>query len=190
VRGQPGHVAAGVLDPDDPAGEAAGQFDRGFGFDIGHGPAGHIVKHHRQIDRFGQKAEMGEQSGLGRAVVIGCDHQGGLGPQFLGNFQVPQRGLGIVAAAARDHRDPASCLLDADFEQPVLLIIGQRRRFPSGAARDECAGALFDLPIDQPPKRGFIDSAVFKRGNQSWYRAGEHGLYPCNCAIGASFSLP
>ena len=133
---------------------------------------------------------MGEQSGLGRTVVIRCDHQRGIGAEVFRYLQMPQRGLGIIAAAAGDYRHPACGLFNAEFEQPVLLIIAERRCLTRGAAGNQRAGTLFYLPIDQPPERRFIHGAVLKRGNQSRYRAGEHGLYPCNCPIGHSFSLP
>ena len=178
VCSQPGHVTACVLDPDDPFRETASEFDHGFRLDVGHRSAGDIVEHDRQIDPFGQIAEVRQQPGLARPVIIGRDHQRGLGPDRPGFLHVPQRGLGIVAAAAGYYRHPAIGLLDRHREQAVLFVVAQRRCFAGGAAGDQSGRPLCDLPVNQAAKCRFIDRAILKRGDKSRNRAGKHGLYP------------
>src|SRR3546814_14871114 len=53
--------------------------------------------HDRQIDVLGKIAEMRDQPGLARAVVIGRDQQCGIRTQILRHLHVPQRSLRIVA---------------------------------------------------------------------------------------------
>ena len=73
---------------------------------------------------------------LRRFVVIGADNQGRIGTRGLGLLRQHDRVLGRVRAGSGNHRDLfAFGDLDAQTYQPLLLFIGERRRFAGRAAR-------------------------------------------------------
>ena len=123
---------------------------------------------------FGQNFERRHDPGLARPVVIAHHDQRGIGADVLRRRQMLDRSDDIVAAASGDHRHAPPGDLDRDPEQPMLLLIGQRRAFAGGAARDQRAGTLVDLPFDQVSECRFIDSARRKRSHERWYRPEKH----------------
>ena len=86
-------------------------------------------------------------------------------------------GRGAPAPARR-----AGGLLRVLYENSLLLVMLQRRRFAGRAARHQSVGALADLPGDVLLKCGFVDSAVLERGNQCDERPLEHGILPASAA--------
>ena len=167
VIGDAAEIPARILDRHESVGIAVDQFAHRLGHQIGHCPPGDVVEHDRQVAMFRQMAEMRDQPGLARPVVIGRDAQPGSGPRLARKAHVQQRILRIVAAAAGDHRHAPGGLLDADLDHPVMLRIAERGGLAGRAARDERARALLDLPVDQLAKGRLVERPIAKRTHQS-----------------------
>ncbi len=113
---------------------------------------------------------MRQQALLRGAVVIGGDQQQGIGSGDLRFLGVPQCGLRIVRACARDHLHPASGLFGTHGDNLVMLIIVQRRAFARRAAWHQRACAIVDLPVDKAPIGILVKRSVAKWSRQSRYR--------------------
>src|SRR5690606_6932821 len=84
--------------------------------------------------------EVGDQPVLARAVVVRRDAQpGGDAPEVLAELEMIERDLGVVRSAPGDHRHAARRLLDADRDDPAMLVAIERGALAGGAARDERA---------------------------------------------------
>ena len=113
---------------------------------------------------------MAEQSFRRRLVVVGRHDQRGVGPGLPRALNVLDRPAGIVRAAARDHRDLAARLLDADAHHADHLFRRQRRALAGRAARDEPVGALLDLPLRQRAQSGLVDLSALEGRDQRHHR--------------------
>ena len=100
---------------------------------------------------------------LGRLVVIGRHDKGGIRAGLLGVFRQHDGFLGRVRAGAGDHRDPTLGHPDADFHDPHMLVVAQRRRFAGRAAGHQPVGSLFDLPVDELFVGRIVHRSVPKR---------------------------
>ena len=78
--------------------------------------------------------------------------------------------------APGDHRHAALRLLDAPFDDLLVLLVRQRRALAGGADRDEAIGALGDLPVDQAAESLLVERAVPERGDERGERAPEARL--------------
>ena len=65
-------------------------------------------------------------------------------------------------------------LLDAEFDHPMVLGAIHRRALAGGAARNQRAGAVVDLPVDEAAEGGLVQRSVAKRSHQGGNRAGKH----------------
>ena len=178
VIGHARQVAARVLDGDDPVGILVDQRHHGLVLEIGHRASGHVVEHDRQITVLGEKAEMGDQPALARAVVIGGNAQPRCRAGLAREVHMEERVARVVRAAARDHRHAARGLLDADLDHAVMLGIRERRSLARRAARHQRRAAVLDLPVDQPPEGRLVKRPAAKRSHQSGYRSAEHCFCP------------
>ena len=59
----------------------------------------------------------------------------------------------------------------AQLDDAVMLVAVERRALPCRAARHQRGAAAFDLPVDQPAERGFVQRPIAKRSHQSGNRA-------------------
>ena len=71
---------------------------------------------------------------------------------------------GAVRAGAGDHRHPAPRLLDADLDDPLVLVVAQRRALAGRADRDEAVGAVLDLPVDECARKPSSSTAPSLNG--------------------------
>ena len=120
-----------------------------------------------------ETAAWGIEPFLGRLVVIGRDHQDGIGAGLLGVLGEFDRLPGRIGAGAGHDRNPAARLIDAPLHHLFVLVMGQCRAFAGGAHRDKPAGALGDLPVHEIAKRFFVDGTVLERGDKRGKRASE-----------------
>ena len=121
------------------------------------------------------RLEMLIKAFLRRLVVIGADNQRRIGARLLGLPGQLDRVLGRVRAGSGNDRDPLALGdLDAQADQPLLLVIGESRRFAGRAARHQSVGSLVDLPSHMLLKRAFVQLVVAKRRDQRDERSLEH----------------
>src|SRR6266481_758298 len=95
---------------------------------------------------------------------------------------VPVGSTGESPTVNHDEHAPPG-LVDAPFDDALVLIVVHRRAFPGGADRHQAVGALGDLPAHQAPKGRFVERAVLERRDQSGegapeIRLGRHGFSP------------
>ena len=143
--------------------------------------AGNVVHDDRNADGVVDRLEVLVEPLLGRLVVVGRHHQHGVGAGLLGVLRQADRLGGRVRARARDHRNPALGLVDAPFDDLLVLLVGQRRAFARGADRNQAVGALGDLPVHQFAERLLVHRAVLERRDERGERSpeprlGGHGI--------------
>ena len=73
--------------------------------------------------------------------------------------------LRIIGAATGDNWHAPAGLLNTNFNNTVMLCIGQRRGLARGPAWHKSRAALLDLPIDQLAKSGLIQRPIAKRSH-------------------------
>ncbi|MNT33319.1 hypothetical protein D3C72_1692410 [compost metagenome] len=152
-------VAGGFLDADD-AGHLR-QAQHGVVRHIGDGAAGHVVQHHGQVaDGFGDGLEVLVLALLRGLVVVGNDLELRVGADALGELGELDGFLGRVRAAAGHHGHAAPGLLDGYADDFAVLFHIDRRRFAGGADHAKAVGAFVNVPVDEPPQGGVVDTAV------------------------------
>ena len=164
-------IAGRVLDPGNVL-----QFEQtlhGVDRHVDHRARRNIVDDDRDADRVVHRLEVVDHALLGRLVVIGRDHQHGVGAGLLAVPRKRDRLRRRVGAGAGDHRHPAAGLIDAPLHHLVMLRMRQRRAFAGGPTGNEAVGALGDLPLDEVAERLFVELAVAKRRHQSGERPPE-----------------
>ena len=114
------NVSGGLFDADN-AGHL-GQAHHRVVLHIGHGAAGNVVQHQRQINRLGDGLEMLEQTFLGGLVVIGHDLQLAIGTHIFGTAgQFDGLGCRVGAAARHDGDSPFGLLYAHPDDLQVFL---------------------------------------------------------------------
>jgi hypothetical protein len=152
-------VAGGFLDADD-AGHLR-QAQHGVVRHIGHGAPGHVVEHHGQVAHgLGDGLEVLVLAFLRRLVVVGHDLQLRIGAHALGELGELDGFLGRIGAAAGHDGHASLGLLDGYADDFAVLLDIDRRRLAGGPDHAEAVGAFFDVPIDEPPQGGVVDTAV------------------------------
>src|ERR1700761_8069429 len=97
------------------------------------------------------------------------------------------RFLGRIGAGAGEHGYAAARLIDAPFNDLLVLVMRQCRAFAGGADGNEAVGALGDLPLDEVAERFLVDGTVLERGHQCGEGASKAGLGShdtIRCALG------
>ncbi len=117
---------------------------------------------------------------LGRLVVVRRDDEHRVGAGLLGVLGQFDRFPRRIGTGAGHDRHAALGLVDAPFHDVLVFVVRERRALAGGADRNKPAGALFDLPVDQPPERFLVDGTVLERGHERGERAskarpGGHG---------------
>ena len=158
-------AAGGLLDADD-AGHLR-QPQHGVVLQVGHGPAGDVVQHHRDVDHLGDLREVAVHAFLRRLVVVRHDLQRACGADPLrvpGQLDRLER---RVAPRARHDRHAAGRAFHADADDLDVLFDVHRRRLAGRAHRHDAVGALGGVPVDQRAQRRVVDAAVLvHRGDQ------------------------
>ena len=135
--------------------------------------ARHVVEHQGQIHCLGNGLEMQIQAFLGGLVVIGGDQQRAVGPGLFGKEGQADGFAGIVGTGPGQHRHPAFGLIDTDFNDPLVFLVGQRGGFAGGAARHQTVDAFGDLAFDKGPVGLFIHGIILERGDKRCHRTGK-----------------
>ena len=65
--------------------------------------------------------------------------------------------MGRIGTGAGDDGNAAARLVDAPFDDVLVLVVRQRRALAGGADRNQAIGSLGDLPIDQIAEGFFVD---------------------------------
>ncbi len=145
-------VAGGVLDADDIG--HLRQAQRGVVGQVGHRAAGHVVEDQRQIDRFGDLAEMPVQTLLRRLVVVRHHRQTRAAPAFLA-YSVSSIASAVEFAPvpAMTGMRPAACSTATRISSQCSSQF-DRRRFAGGADDDDGVGAFAHVPVDQASSGG------------------------------------
>ena len=159
-------VARGFLDTHD-AGHLR-QAQHGVVGHIGHGAAGHVVKHRGQVaHRFGDGLEMLVLALLCGLVVVGHHLQLAVGTDALGKLGQLDGFLGGIGAAAGHDGHTFGGLLYRHADDLAVLFDIHRRRLTRGAHHADAVRAFGDVPVDQFAQGGVIHAAVFvHRGHQ------------------------
>ncbi len=90
-------------------------------------------------------------------------------PGELGELDGFGRGVG---AGAGDDRHASGRLLRHDLDQLAVFIEIDGRRFTSGTHDDDAIGTFSNMPIDEAPQPGQIETAVLvHRGDDGGQRA-------------------
>ena len=134
---------------------------QGVGEDVARGPTGHVVDHDGEA---GMPAGAGpvvlEEPGLVGLVVVGRDHQRGVG---AGVSHAPHllHGLGGgVAARPGDDRHPPLGLLHHQADGLHPLHRGHGHRLPGGPHRHQARGATGELLPHQGAVRPVVERSV------------------------------
>jgi hypothetical protein len=120
------------------------------------------------------------ESLLGRLVVIGGDHEEGVGADLLGVLGEGYRLGGRVRAGSGDHGDAAFRLLHADLDDPLVLLVAERRAFSRRSHGNKAFRAVLDLPVHMAAKGLLVEQAVPERGHEGGDGASETGHGGCS----------
>ena len=143
----PRHVGGRVLHADD-----IGQLEQprhGVDRHVDHAPSRDVVDDDRDVGAVVDRLVVEIEPFLRRLVVIGRDHERAIGAGLLGVAGQLDGLGGRVRSGAGDHRHAAGSRLDAELDDLLVLVMGERRRFARRPARHEPVRALVDLPLDQ-----------------------------------------
>ena len=105
------------------------------------------VKHDRNGDGLGDLLEMSIET-LGRGlVIIGGNHQGGIGPQSLGlDRQFDSLG-GRIGTGARNDQCSLISHFDGDFDDAAVFLVSQGGGFTGRADGNETGNTTLDLGL-------------------------------------------
>src|SRR6266851_5397376 len=85
---------------------------------------------------------------------------------LLGVFGEFDGFLGRIGTGARDHGHPTPGLVNAPFDDALVLVVIHGGAFAGSADRDQAVGALGDLPVHQSAKGRFVERAVLEWRDQ------------------------
>ncbi len=113
-------TAGGVLDGHDVV--DGGQAQQDLLGDLAPGSDRDVIEHHRQVGLGRRCPEVGLESGLGRAVVVGGDGQDAVGAGLVGHVCVLDGRTKVVAAGTGHECVVGYGLPDGDRQLPLLLV--------------------------------------------------------------------
>jgi len=116
--------------------------------DVDDAPGGDIVDQHRQLHRVVASGEVAIEPFLIRLVVIGRDHQRGVGAYGLRVMHEIDRFGGRIRAGPRDHRHAAGRGSDAKLNHLAVFVVTHGRALARGAHRHQAVDAADDLALD------------------------------------------
>ncbi len=161
---RPGRVGGGILQADDGR-HLAGQAEHRGARDAATGSNRDVVEHHGQpVAGLGHGPEVGLDAGLGGAVVVRGDGQQAVDAARRRQLGRPDRMLGVVGAGAGNDRDGDR--VGHGAPQVGLLLIGQHRALPGGAAEHQAVAAVGGQPSGQVGRSLDVQPArVVERGH-------------------------
>ena len=175
LLGHAGQIACRIFDADDH--RQFGQFAHRFWCHVHDRTAWNVVDHNRQTTACGSR-KMGDQTRLGRLVIIGGHDQCGIGACLFGGLDQTHGFHGVVGPCTRDHGNASGGGLYHGFHDQIMLGVGQRRAFAGCADWDKAVAALIHMPVDQFFQRICIHFAVRERRDKCRQRPFEHDALP------------
>ncbi len=151
-----------------------GQLSHGGGKDVHRGAAGHVVDHERDVHRVRHRAEVGQESALGRLVVVGRGEHAPVDARRGGSAGERNGTLGDVGAGPGDHERAPLGLLERDAPDPLPLLVAQRRSLSGGAGRHETVHPLSEHEPDEIAQSVLVQLPVAERRHQSYGNPFEH----------------
>ena len=144
-----GHVAGGFLNAGD-VGVGFDEAEDGGWLKIGAGAAGYVVKDDGQLSGACDGGKVLELALLRGLVVVGIGAEdGGNAGDAGGEAGAFFCAAGGIVRTAGPDGDAAIGGLGDDAEDAEPFLVGEGRRFRSGAAGDEPVDAAGDLPLDE-----------------------------------------
>ena len=110
--------------------------------DLDAGAAGDVVEDHRQVGRVGDHAEVREDAGLRRLVVVRRDDHDAVGAGLLAVLVQLDGVRGLVGPAAGDDLGAAVGDLLGDLDELDLLGVGEGAGLAGRAGDDDAVGAV------------------------------------------------
>ena len=117
------------------------------------------------------------QSPLRALVVVGGDDQQRVNAQRLGGQTVLNDLFGVVAARARQHRNPPADRLHREADDLSLLLGGHGCRLARRAADEDGVRMVVDLVLEQIFQRGVIDLSLLKGRDERHAAPREYGIH-------------
>src|SRR5258705_12391186 len=114
-----------------------GQLERGGGFDVARGPAGHVVDNYRRGHSVSNRAEVRNDPALRWLVVHRRSMQK---VRRASRFHFAREGnglLGCIRCGTWPTRNAPRGLLDSDLDHAAMLGYSHRGSFTRGAARHQ-----------------------------------------------------
>ncbi len=135
---------------------------------------GDAVEHDGQFGGLSDGFEVLEEAFGSGLVIVGGDLEDGGGASgfgFLGHLDGFAGGVGSGAG----HDDtPSGGEFDSEFDDTLVFFVVEGGGLAGGAAGDDAGDAAGELVVDELFQGGFVDAAVFERGDDSGVGACEH----------------
>ena len=131
----------------------------GLGLEVPPRTARNVIEDLRDVHRVGDRGIVGVQAVLSRPVVIRRHEEGGVGPGLEGEFREADGLARGVRAGPGHHLGPSGDPGDDEFDDPLVLLVRERRAFSRRAHRADGPRALGDLPVDRAAELLVIDLA-------------------------------
>ena len=126
---------------------------------------GDVVENDGNVNRFGHSTIVLIKAFARRLVVIGGNHHCSICTAGLGKSSHLDCFLRAVGTCSRHHLDSACGLLADDFDNAVVLIMGDRGAFPGRSHGTETIGSLSHMPVHSVPQCDFVYLAVLERSD-------------------------
>ena len=110
---------------------------------------------------------------LGGLVVIGGDEQGTVCTGLLGKAGEVDGFYGVVGAGSGQDLDATLDLINADFYDPFVFVVGKGCGFACGSTGNKTTDAFLDLPVYKGTKGVFINIAILEWGNDGCKDSGK-----------------
>ena len=149
---------------------------------VDRGAALDVVEEDRKRHRLGHRSEVAIEPLLRRLVVVRVDDQRPGGACPLGMAREVDRLGGGVGTRPGDHGKAPSGALHDDLDDPLVLVVAQRRRLAGRSTGNDAVGAVGDVELDELTQLGLVDATLAERGDQRDERPLErrlaHGSVP------------
>ncbi len=159
-----------------------GEAKQRAGLDVRPGARRHVVDDDRKAALVGHGPVVRLEHALVGAVVVGSDHERGVGAEPGGPSGRPDGRGGVVRPGpgqdrgARPAGSAARSDLDRDRDHPLALGERKRGRLAGGAAGHDAIDPGPDLPGDEPPQSSLVERSVGREwGDEGGERAAKPG---------------
>ena len=168
-------VAGGLLDAVDE--RVLAQLQSGLGCNVQTRAGGHIVQDDRDAASLSHGGKVRHQTGLRGLVVVGGDHQQGIGTAGGRLCCQCAAVVGIVRTGTGNDRYAVIDRIHGKLDGGQLLLIGHGRALAGGAADDDGISVAGDLILDNAAQLVKVDASVLvHRGDDGNTRTGKDRL--------------